>query len=407
MSYPSEIEKIQDQIVEYYNQGHSSSEVAKYFGISKASAVRHINLSGKKNRSFTRQKSKYSIDETFFEKIDTHQKAQILGMIYADGCLSRNGKTSVDAWRLQIGLIASDVKYLEQINSIMKNTAPIKIENYKKNDKEHWIVHITNKQPFSKMSTHNYKICHDIQKLGVSERKSTTCEFPSLDQVPDEFIPSFVLGYFEGDGGFYYIGQQASASFCCSKSFAEKLQKILLEKINITSRLSIMNGDERMLHLTVKGNQHILTLMEWMYKNSTSELILERKLKQYEDFKKNYFERKEFIKTEEFINQRKNKVFETTKIHGGKIRHNFYIKDSNGQIYYSNRLNKFYKKYNLNPSHASMLINKKRDEYIGWTRPTEEEIQNAKENNLIINEIFKKCSRREWNEKHKKKENSS
>lgn len=391
MAYNSKhIEKLQDQIVEIYNSGLSIRNTAKKLNISPASVRRYLDISGKKNRNFTHHLGKYTIDESFFKQINTHKKAQILGMIYADGCLVKNGKNSSNAWRLQLGLVYSDIKYLEQVNSIMKNTSPIYTDfntNNRKPKEEHKIK-ITNKQPFSKLSSHNHIICEDIQKLGITQRKSMTCEFPTQDQVPDEFLNSFILGYFEGDGGFCDTMEQVSVSFACSKSFAEKLQQILREKINVNSSLSIMNGDPRMLHLCVHGNKQVITLMEWLYKDSTDELILERKINKYKKFKEEYCKRKEFLKTEEFSKQRTEKTHKTLSQHGGKLRHGLYIKDPKGNIYYSNRIIRFYKKYNLNPSHASMLINKKRDEYIGWTRPTEEEIQEAKKNNTIINEIF-------------------
>jgi len=405
MSYLSRIEKIQDQIVELYNSGLSLRNVAKKLDISPASVRRFLNLSGKKNRNFTHHLGKYTVDESFFKKIDSHKKAQILGMIYADGCITKNGKNSINAWRLEIGLVYSDIKYLEQVNIIMKNTSPIYTDfNTNRKSKKEYKVQISNKQPFSKLSTHNHIICEDIRKLGVTPRKSMTCEFPTLDQVPDEFINSFILGYFEGDGGFCRTREQATCSFACSKPFAEKLQQILREKIGVNSSLSIMNCDPRMLHLAVHGNKQTITLMEWLYKDSTTDLILERKKKEYEIFKQEYCQRKEFLKTSEFSEQRKEKTQKTLEQYGGKLRHDLYLKDPSGQIYYSNRITRFYKKYNLTPYAASMLINKKRDVYKGWTRPTQQEIEIAKQNNTIINEIFEKYSRREYNLRKKRLE---
>lgn len=405
MPYPSRIEKIQDQIVELYNSGLSLRNVAKKLDISTASVRRFLNLSGKKNRNFTHHLGKYTVDESFFKKIDSHKKAQILGMIYADGCIYKNGKNSVNAWSLQLGLVYSDIKYLEQVNAIMKNTSPIYTDfNTNRKPKSEHKIQITNKQPFSKLSINNHIICEDIRKLGVLPRKSLTCEFPTLDQVPDEFINSFILGYFEGDGGFCRTTIQASCSFACSKSFAEKLQQILREKIGVNSSLSPMNGDPRMLHLAVHGNKQVIILMEWLYKNSTKDLILERKKKEYDIFKQKYSERKDFLKTPEFSDQRKEKTRKTLLQYGGKLRHDLYLKDSRGQIYYSNRITRFYKKYNLNPSLASMLLNGQRPEYKGWTRPTDQEIETAKQNNTIINEVFEKYSRREYNLKKKQLE---
>ena len=38
----------------------------------------------------------------------------------------------------------------------------------------------------------------DIEKLGVVKNKSLVLQFPTEEIVPDEFMSSFVLGYFDG-----------------------------------------------------------------------------------------------------------------------------------------------------------------------------------------------------------------
>ena len=43
-------------------------------------------------------------------------------------------------------------------------------------------------------------IYKDLIKLGCTPKKSLVLKFPTENQVPEKFVNSFILGYFDGDG---------------------------------------------------------------------------------------------------------------------------------------------------------------------------------------------------------------
>ena len=65
---------------------------------------------------------KHDFDQKFFEKIDTEEKAYILGFIYADGCNSLHPTTGC----LSIAQMEKDVDILEKIKLAMKSTSQLK-----------------------------------------------------------------------------------------------------------------------------------------------------------------------------------------------------------------------------------------------------------------------------------------
>lgn len=365
-------QQIQTIIKLYQKDKISAMKIAKIFNCSEPTIFKIL----KKYKISIRKRRDYctKIDENFFEKIDSHHKAQVLGLIYADGCLLRRTGNS---WSITIGLQNRDFEYLNQINTIMKHEKPlrkiIKSSGFSKGN-THWLF-----------STNNYKLAQDIQKLGITQRKSLTCEFPTLDQVPEEFISSFILGYFEGDGCFYLSPKfQAVAFLCCTKDFYTKIQEILINKLNITSKAYLMHeGNDKMFTLRIDGNKQVIKFMDWIYENSNKDLRLDRKYQKYITFKKEYFEKELIRSTEDYKKIIQNKIDIKREKLNGKIYKEFYIQDPNGQIYFSNRIYKFSKDFKLNPQKIAKLLNKEIIEYKGWVFPENIPLSN------IIYKIYK------------------
>lgn len=143
---------------------------------------------------------KYSYDESFFENIDTEEKAYWLGSLYADGCISfrysKNG--NIKNGNVDLSLKDTDVKHLEKFKKSLKTEAKI---SYR-------IVYLkeTRKQYRAcRVKIGNTKIAKDLANKGCGMNKTCSLTFPSKDIVPDFLLFHFVRGYIDGDGylGFY------------------------------------------------------------------------------------------------------------------------------------------------------------------------------------------------------------
>jgi hypothetical protein len=162
---------------------------------TKASLAKELNCSSQfiekiwKENNLTNQYSQvYKLNENYFEKIDKPEKAYWIGFIAADGCLyRREGHQGM----ISIGISSADIELLESFKQEIETTKPINITQDKR-------------RPNTKMAT--LQITSDIMfnqllNLGIGIRKTFDLSILQIiNNIEKDFIPSFILGYFDGDG---------------------------------------------------------------------------------------------------------------------------------------------------------------------------------------------------------------
>lgn len=200
-------------------------------------------------------------DPNFLEK-EGQIKYYILGMIYADGNLSK------DRDRLSIRI--SDYELAVKLFDIMcdKEKRILYKQEYKK--KEHndsfWILN-TNKEAIK-----------ESERFGITPNKSYTVKFPD---IPKEYLKDFIRGYFDGDGSVYisstykdtkYLG----ISFACgSEEFLIKLGLILKEFNVNSSVLPDLRDSSHSFYLKIYKQKDIKNFKNLIYKKS--QIHLKRK----------------------------------------------------------------------------------------------------------------------------------
>lgn len=210
-------------------------------------------------------------NHSFFEKIDTEEKAYFLGLIYADGChyIPKQATASVS---VSISLQEQDKYILEHLNSLIYLNNPKPLEFRKKRKENH--------QNQFTFITHSRKISKDLISLGVPPRKSRILKFPTEEQVPSYLIHHFIRGYFDGDGSIYLSTKRKNrknqslafrCSICGTNNFSSTLKNIL-DKLNISSVMELHNNS---FILRIIGNRNCEKFGDWIYKESS--LFLERK----------------------------------------------------------------------------------------------------------------------------------
>ena len=93
---------------------------------------------------------------------------------------------------------------------ILKNTDKILLEQFKQDLNSNLPIKdrkITSKDNISRVYSSIYisskKMAQDLVKLGCFQNKSKILKPPTLQQVPLEYIPHFIRGYFDGDGSVF------------------------------------------------------------------------------------------------------------------------------------------------------------------------------------------------------------
>lgn len=255
-----------DLVIQLHNEGKSTNEIAILLGYSQSSVWQLLN-----NLEFDTTLDTYNVDESYFEKIDTHTKAYILGMIYSDGNIMPEGR-----WRIALQEI--DKSILEQIKVELQYEGPL---YYKppKNEKS---------QAQWELGINRRKMTDDLLKLGVMPAKSNILKFPTQKQVPYEFIWSFLLGVFDGDGSIKLKNENSTAltlSFTGSKTFNCDLYKLLLCN-DIQCQEYFRDDKPYTSSIMTTRKSESIKLLTLMYEHST--ISIDRKRKKWEEYKSKF-----------------------------------------------------------------------------------------------------------------------
>src|ERR1041384_96069 len=216
-----------------------------------------VSYSGNK----IRLNKKHTINESFFEKIDTPEKAYWLGWMFSDGCVNKH----FSSFRLK--LKSDDISILQNFKTAMSATQSI-------------VKCSTENQHY--LSISGSKMCQDLNRLGCTPNKSLSLKWP-ID-LKDEYIPLFIRGYFEGDGCIYSCKHNNVVSYAIeiisNLDFILTLQNIIKDKLNIIFYIkNHKNGKTAILH----GGKyaHVMEFLSWIY-NGYENLRLLRKYDRFQ-----------------------------------------------------------------------------------------------------------------------------
>lgn len=136
---------------------------------------------------------KYQLNEDYFARINTRNKAYILGFIMADGSVSTPCKTHTRPCRLTIRISKKDRCVLEFIKKELQ--CDYKIIDY-------WPANETyGASEMSVLVINSTKLCDDLAKYGIVENKTGSERVPK--NISSRLLPHYIRGYFDGDGYSY------------------------------------------------------------------------------------------------------------------------------------------------------------------------------------------------------------
>lgn len=257
-----------DKILSLYRDGKSVMHITRTFKVGQRSVNSALRAHGISIIPASKRRL-YRLNEDYFERIDSHEKAQILGFIAADGCVYQS-KTQ-DSLYLSIAIHIRDEGYLQMIADKLGYDGPLrhpKARPFKEGcpDTQLCTLMICNK-----------KLCSDLIRLGCHPRKSGTMTFPTADQVPQEFLSSYLLGYLEGDGCIYKSSYGTyRTSLLGTDDFVTKLKHMLETELGVQSAVdrSRCHGNG-VRQWRIDAREHAMTFLEYLYSKAT--FYMERK----------------------------------------------------------------------------------------------------------------------------------
>lgn len=205
-----------------------------------------------KSRIQSQNARKYNINQDYF-KTWSRNMAYIFGLWCADGCIY-GGKM------FDITLHKKDKYILKKVAEELQYEGSL----YDYVDKQ-----------ASRINFSCVVIYNDIIKLGGTERKSMTIEFP---EVPKEYLPDFIRGYFDGDGCVMNLKNNRlnSAFTCGNKDFLKKLLEVLKEEAGIEGG-SFDNSSYSLRF----GKKDTIRLGNYIYKDNPEIFLLRKREKFY------------------------------------------------------------------------------------------------------------------------------
>lgn len=263
---PYSLDKNIDTIKDlYYTQGLSATAISRQYKASHTAILDVLERHGLKRRKHVELGHIYELNEDFFEIIDTSEKAYWLGFLYADGYNNCGDKRHVT-----LKLQGRDGYMIKRFRDALESTHPI-------------VDVIDNGKPQVYIRICNKKLSMDLEKLGAGQCKSLILEFPADDQVPNHLVRHFIRGYFDGDGCITMNRNRPThcqINFCLTRSFGEKLNKLLKEMVDVNGSL-YRQPPNQIHHLAFSGRKGVLRFMNWMYHESDG-LFMIRKHDRYE-----------------------------------------------------------------------------------------------------------------------------
>lgn len=162
---------------------------------------------------------KFKTNHDYFKEIDNEYKAYMLGLLYADGCISQpKGNRQL---KLHISLQEEDGYILEKFSKAVINRDVV-ILNPPSVQKMGWKKRAT-------VTVISNELCNSLISLGCKINKSTVgMIFPD---IKDEFIPHFIRGFMDGDGSI--IIKKVNYNYKRKTNHERKIKPIQRYKLKI------------------------------------------------------------------------------------------------------------------------------------------------------------------------------
>lgn len=253
-------------IIKLYSSGLNFKEIMEIIPMTKRALPQVL----KENNINTKRRNRYSLNEDYFETIDTEHKAYWLGLIAADGCI-----TSANYFAITL----KDEDILKELKKDLHFSGDI----YSPQSKYgiYYRINFSSK-----------KICNDLRKLGISENKSLT--YNNFPNIRHGLIRHFIRGYFDGDGsiGGYTTTtynpkniskvKNYSMNIIATEQFCKNLYEEIYSEIGYKGKINKSYNSKFMFYYTIYKNSALKDFYWYIYHNCS--IYLKRKYNIWNEF---------------------------------------------------------------------------------------------------------------------------
>lgn len=258
-----------DTIISLYKEGKSMRSIGQLLNCSMG-CIKNKLIKYKCSIREKNEHKKFKVDSTFFNVIDSEAKAYFLGLMYADGCISKDSNI------FSICLQESDKNILESFLKVLKSDKSLYIRENK--DKREGFKHCK-KCYILQVSDANLHF--NLIDKGCIPQKTSTLRFPTKEQIPSYLYSHFIRGFFDGDGSISNNKTDSHFSIIGTLDMVKNIQNILINDVKVKeTKISMYKCKiDTVYTLQYSGRRQILKILEWLYKDAT--YFIERKYNKF------------------------------------------------------------------------------------------------------------------------------
>lgn len=236
-------------------------DIGKQYKLTKRSMttlLKHFGID-------SRKKNRYTLNEDFFQEINTEQQAYWLGFLFADGFVGDQAYNNIvfsqafnNKWAISHFANAID------FSGELRYVEPGRAGGYS-SDQPHYVINFSSK-----------KMVQDLNNLGLSHKKENRTKIP--ETIPEYLIHHFIRGIFDGDGSISYslksntIHSSRNVSFVGNQSLMQDIsQWFNLQKTNLNN----CNHSDKVKYLQYGSKNDIMSVFLKLYQDAT--IFLPRK----------------------------------------------------------------------------------------------------------------------------------
>jgi hypothetical protein len=251
---------VRAEIIRRYVNGESQEELARSFGRKQSTIGANLRRWGVVTRRVGPRR-RYTLDATFFNVIDTEEKAYWLGFVFADGSVIRPGAGN---WILRIELHRRDEGHLRKFLTALQSTVPVKPSK----DPRYCYVQICSRE-----------LCDGLKHHGCVPNKTAVHGTPILRK---DLYRHFYRGVTDGDGSLlsYRTGTSYGWRYelVGSPTFVREFQEWLVPLALV--RFTKLASSGRVLAVRYTGSEQVERIGRLLYADST--VYLDRKYASFE-----------------------------------------------------------------------------------------------------------------------------
>jgi hypothetical protein len=218
-------------------------DIAVRFGRTPSSAYQQARVLGLLTRKTLIGQSAVA---DYFDRIDSAEKAYVLGLIAADG--------NVYKGRVYFGLQARDEGLVAWVRDRLFPDA---------------VIHVARKDGFRSFAMTCHRMAAGLAQWGIVPRKSRILEWPVA--LPNSMLRPFLLGYFDGDGSAFvirkhdrfYPGWNVSSG---SPEFLMQMKEYIRESTGVVLQ-KIQRREAASLYQVSKTGRGAYIIDQWLHED--------------------------------------------------------------------------------------------------------------------------------------------